>query len=159
MARTLLAFRYVVLAALGAILGALLMFWAGGAELVAAAQSVDIPGKSRGIAAHVMYATDAILFGVVLVIFAYAIAFGFIIELPAEAQEALPAWIRVEDVGRLKLALIEIILVYMVVDVATDWAREEAELSWLVLVKPAAIFLIACALRLLSRPASTARPI
>jgi hypothetical protein len=67
---------------------------------------------------------------------------------------------RVEDVGQLKLALIEIILVYMVVDVATDWAREDAELSWLALVKPAAIFLIACALRLLSRSAaSTARPL
>jgi hypothetical protein len=71
MARTLLALRYVVLiAALGATLGALLMFWEGGAELVAAAQSVTVPDRSRGIAAHVMYATDAILFGIVLVIFA-----------------------------------------------------------------------------------------
>ena len=159
MARALLAFRYVVLvAALGATLGAILMFWEGGAELVAAAQAAATPDKSRSVAAHVMHATDAILFGVVLIIFAYAIVFGFVVQLPPEERASLPAWMRVEDVGHLKLALIEVILVYMVVDVATDWAEERTHLDWVALVKPIAIFLIACALRLLSRPGA-ARPL
>jgi uncharacterized membrane protein YqhA len=161
MARTLLGFRYVVLvAALGAVLGAMLMFWQGGSELVAAAQLTAVPDKSKGIAAHVMHATDSILFGVVLIVFTYAIAFGFAVELPPESRETLPAWMRVQDVGHLKLALIEVILVYMIVDVATDWAREDAHLDWLALIKPVAIFLIACASRLLSRPAGSApRPL
>jgi uncharacterized membrane protein YqhA len=158
MAQSLLAFRYVVMiAALGAILGAILMFWEGGAELVAAAQAAATPQRSRGVAAHVMHATDAILFGVVLIIFAYAIAFGFVVEVPPETRARLPTWMQVEDVAHLKLALIEVILVYMVVDVATDWASEGAHLDWLALVKPVAIFLIACASRLLSRTGPASR--
>jgi uncharacterized membrane protein YqhA len=145
-----LVLRYfMLLASLGATAGAVLMFWQGGADLLDAGRSIADPQNSRGVAANVMGATDAILFGIVLLIFAYAIAFGFVLDLSPETRQRLPAWMRVESVSQLKLWLIEVILVYMIVDVATDWAQITGPLDWSSLVKPCSIVLIAGAVRLL----------
>jgi len=59
---------------------------------------------------------------------------------------------RVESVSQLKLSLIEVILVYMIVDVATDWAQIAGSLDWSSLIKPFSIVLIAGAVRLLRHP-------
>ena len=158
MIQSCLALRYfMLLASLGAVVGALLMFWQGGADLVDAMMSIVAPQTSKGVAASVMSATDAILFGMVLLIFAHAIAFGFVLDLSPETRERLPTWMRVESVNQLKLSLIEVILVYMIVDVATDWAQIAGSLEWSSLVKPVSIILIAAAVRLLrpSRDADT----
>ena len=152
MIQTFLALRYfMLLASFGAIAGAVLMFWQGGADLVDAGMSIASPQTGKGVAANVMSATDAILFGIVLLIFAHAIAFGFVLDLSPETRERLPAWMRVENVSQLKLSLIEVILVYMIVDVATDWAQIAGSLEWSSLVKPFSILLIAAAVRLLRR--------
>lgn len=157
MVRAILALRYVMLAAaLGAILGAVLMFWQGGADLADAARFLIVGERGRGVAAYIMHATDAILFGIVLIVFAYAIAFGFVIDLPVDARQGLPSWMRVESVSKLKQSLIEVILVYMVVDVATDWAQADGRLEWSSLIKPGSIILIAGALRLLSHTSDAA---
>jgi uncharacterized membrane protein YqhA len=95
-----------------------------------------------------MEATDAFLFGLVLVVFAYGITFGFALDLPSAVRAKLPPWMRVEGIGELKNTLIEIIVVYLIVDFATDVAEVETRVSWDMLLKPAAIFLIAGALRL-----------
>jgi hypothetical protein len=63
-----------------------------------------------------------------------------------------------ESVSHLKQSLVEVILVYMVVDVATDWSEGDMRLDWTSLIKPVSIVLIAGALRLLSRPGDTATP-
>jgi uncharacterized membrane protein YqhA len=97
-----------------------------------------------------MGATDEFLFGIVLVIFAYAFAFGFAFDLSPESREKLPAWMRINRVSDLKHTLIEVILVYLVVDFATDWAQGSVELSWETLVKPLSIVLIAAASHLLA---------
>jgi len=152
MIQSFLVLRYLMLlASLGASVGALLMFWQGAADLFDAGRSIADPQTSKGVAANVMGATDAILFGIVLLVFAYAIAFGFVLDLSPETRERLPAWMRVESVSQLKLSLIEMILVYMIVDVATDWAQSAASLEWSSLVKPLSIVLIAGAVRLLWR--------
>ena len=49
---------------------------------------------------------------------------------------------------QLKTTLVGVILVYLVVDFATDWAEGGAVESWTALVKPISILLIAGALRL-----------
>jgi hypothetical protein len=59
---------------------------------------------------------------------------------------------RVESVSQLKLSLIEVILVYMIVDVATDWTQSTVE--WSSLIKPISIVLIAGAVRLLGHPSA-----
>ena len=94
-----------------------------------------------------MSATDAFLFGIVLVIFAYAIAFGFAFDVSPETHEKLPPWMRINRVSDIKHTLIEVILVYLVVDFATDSAQA-VDLSWQTLVKPLSIAIIAAASRL-----------
>jgi uncharacterized membrane protein YqhA len=147
-----LPLRYLLLvASLGALIGAVLMFALGGAELFEASHALLDPGATvRGMTASILGATDAFLFGIVLVIFAYAVAFGFVFDLPPATRERLPAWMRVEGVGELKHTLVEVILVYLVVDFATDIAEEESPLPWEALVMPISIFLIAAAQRFLS---------
>ena len=71
-------------------------------------------------------------------------------DIPPGTRERLPVWMRVEGVGELKHTLVEVILVYLVVDFATDIAEEEPYLPWEALVMPISIFLIAAALRFLS---------
>jgi uncharacterized membrane protein YqhA len=150
MLRYALSLRFIVLlGSVGAMVGALLMFVQGGARITTAIQAVaaDDPKLVTGA---VMGATDEFLFGIVLVIFAYAFAFGFAFDLSPESREKLPAWMRINRVSDLKHTLIEVILVYLVVDFATDWAQGSVELSWETLVKPLSIVLIAAASRLLA---------
>ncbi|HEX8167731.1 MAG TPA: YqhA family protein [Beijerinckiaceae bacterium] len=151
MIRFLLPLRFVMLAAsLGAAVGALVMFWLGASKTVEAVRAALGHDAVKSAIGSVMGATDAFLFGVVLVIFAYAIAFGFVVELPPDDRGRLPAWMRVEGVAGLKRILVEVILVYLIVDFATDVAEAESHLDWHTLVMPASILLIAGALRLMS---------
>jgi uncharacterized membrane protein YqhA len=150
MLRVLLPLRFVMLvAALGAAVGALLMFWLGASKTVAAVRAAA-GGETATAIGSVMGATDSFLFGVVLVIFAYAVTFGFVVDLAPEDRSRLPAWMRVEGVADLKRILVEVIIVYLIVDFATDIAETETHLDWHSLVLPASILLIAAALRLLA---------
>jgi uncharacterized membrane protein YqhA len=99
----------------------------------------------------VMGSTDAFLFGIVLVIFAYAVTFGFVLTPPRRIEHSLPGWMRIKGVGELKHTLVEVILVYLIVDFATDLAETDDLPAWSTLVKPIAIVLIAAALRLFGR--------
>ena len=151
MLRVLLPLRFVMLVgSLGAALGALVMFWLGAMKTWSALKVAFTGGETRASIASVMGATDAYLFGVVLVIFAYAITFGFVIELAPGERERLPDWMRVDGVADLKRILVEVILVYLIVDFATDVADTESHLDWHTLVMPASVLLIAAALRLLA---------
>ena len=152
MLKLTLSLRFVALfTSVGAVVGALLMFWVGSVKLVGAIGLIGLGGEGiRPITAAVMSATDAFLFGAVLIIFAYAIAFGFVLQPSAEHRELMPSWMQVESVGTLKRTLIEVILVYLVVDFATDLASEESHVSPESLVVPIAIVLIALALRLIA---------
>ena len=147
--RFALSLRYVMLvASIAAALGALVMFWEAGAKMIAAAGSAISGSESKPVIALVMGGTDVLLFGIVLVIFAYTIAFGFVYNLRPEERETLPAWMRSSDMNVLKARLVGVILVYLVVDFATDWAENPGEQTWFVLTKPISILLIAAAFRL-----------
>jgi uncharacterized membrane protein YqhA len=126
------------------------MFWTGAAELAAAVQTFWRGSEeANAVVALVMGATDAFLFGVVLLIFAGAITFGFVLNIAPQRRETLPSWMQIEDVHVLKRIMIEVVIVFLVVDFATDisWAEN---LTWVLLVKPIAVVLIAAALRLIS---------
>lgn len=153
MLRAVLSLRYVMLlASLGAAFAALMMFWeaieklAGGFKHLVSAQG---DAGSTPISA-VMGATDAFLFGVVLVMFAYAIAFGFVFEISTEMRASLPRWMHTDDIGHLKRTLIEVIIVYLAVDFVTDVAESESHATWQNLVLPLSIFLLAGALCLMT---------
>jgi uncharacterized membrane protein YqhA len=149
MLRTALTLRLVMLvAALGTALGALIMFWQGTATMLQAAAGLYRADDAKLVTAMVMGATDVFLFGIVLVIFTYTIVFGFVFELSAEERRKLPAWMRPTGMDELKSTLVSVILVYLVVDFATDWAEGGHNVSWEILTKPISILLIAAALRL-----------
>lgn len=151
-----LSLRYVMLvASVGASVGALLMFWEGGVEIhhaILNAWARD--GASSAVITNVMEATDKFLFGIVLVIFAFAITFGFVVELTEQQRARLPGWMSVGGIGELKHVFFQVILVYLAVDYVTDIAESESHGQWTALVMPIAILLLAAALRLLADPKS-----
>jgi hypothetical protein len=69
--------------------------------------------------------------------------------LPEQLASRLPAWMRVNGLGELKHTLVEVILIYLIVDFATDIAEGEGHLSWRMLVMPLSILLIAGSLWLM----------
>jgi uncharacterized membrane protein YqhA len=145
----ILSLRWITLvAAFGAALGAVLMFAEGGIKLAHAMELIFLSSAATPVIVAVMQATDAFLFGLVLVVFAYAITFGFAIEMPERVRSKVPLWMRVNGIREIKITLIEVVLVYLVVDFVTDVVEVETHITWEMLVKPIAIFFIAGALRL-----------
>lgn len=138
-------------ACLGAICGAFLMFGLAAAKLGHGASVIWTAGfqQSASITTAVMGTTDALLFGVVLMIFAYAIFFAFVLPAHHVASQSAPRWMQATTVGDLKRTLLEVIIVYLVVDFATDLALIEGRVDIDNLIKPAAVLLIAGALRLM----------
>ena len=135
----------LLIASFGAVLGAGLIFWLGFFKLLHSVQDAFVPEttNTKAIAAGVMGATDAFLFGAVLIIFASTITFGFALDVPKWLATRLPAWMQVKDISELKQTLVQVILIYLIVDFATDIAESDTPLSWPALVKPLAILLIA----------------
>jgi uncharacterized membrane protein YqhA len=155
MLRTALSLRLVLLiAALGTAVGSLIMFWQGLTLIVEAGAGLYRHEDHKLITAAVMEATDIFLFGIVLVIFTYAIVFGFVFKLAKQDRRKLRPWMRPTGMHELKITLISAILVYLVVDFATDWAILGTNVNWPLLVKPISILLLAGALRLFSGDAS-----
>jgi uncharacterized membrane protein YqhA len=149
MLRAALSLRLVLLsAAFGTGVGALIMFWQGLATTLHAAVGLYHGEEAKLVTAAVMGATDIFLFGIVLVIFTYAIVFGFVFKLAKSDRRKLRAWMRPTGMHELKTTLISAILVYLVVDFATDWAELGQNISWTLLVKPMSILMLAAALRL-----------
>ena len=147
----------MLIASLGSLVGALLMFWIGCLKIFQASvyaftfSNID----ARAVIAALMGATDSFLFGVVLMVFSYAITFGFVIDLSREAMRRLPPWMRVGSIGELKRLLVQVILVYLVVDFATDVVEAGEDVTWVFLVVPIAVLAISAALRLLQESTST----
>jgi uncharacterized membrane protein YqhA len=149
MLRLAMSLRYVMLvASFGAALGALVLFFEGTAHMIGAVELILGRAEAKEVIAQVMGGTDVYLFGIVLIIFSYAIAFGFVFDLTPEQRARLPVWMRPTGMTELKTTLVAAILVYLIVDFATDWSELQSPLSWLILVKPISILLIAAAFRL-----------
>lgn len=144
-----LSLRYVMLvASFGTALGAVVMFYEGMMRIFEGAIALFTHAEEKVVIAAVMSGTDVFLFGIVLVIFAYAIAFGFVFNLTPEQRERLPGWMQATGMHELKATLVGVILVYLIVDFATDWAQDVGELTWEILTKPLSILMIAAAFRL-----------
>ena len=130
----------------GSALGAVKM-WDGLIDLFAAAEET---GTTNATIIDVMSAIDAFLFAIVLVIFALSVAFGLILKVDDTSQRMLPAWVQVADVADIKRILLEVILVYLVVDFVTDLSESDVSLSWRMLIKPLAVIMLGAVLRLQS---------
>jgi len=150
MLRFVLSLRVaIVLAALGVAAGAVLMFIEGARKLIDAARVVfqgDQPGSVIG---PVMAATDTLFFATVLIVFAYSITFGFAVHVSRAVEQDMPRWMRMNDINELKQTLVGVVVVFLIVDFATDWWANETQQNWVILVKPASILMIAASMRLL----------
>jgi uncharacterized membrane protein YqhA len=97
----------------------------------------------------VLEAVDAFLFGIVLVIFAYGIAIGFVFTLPEGYGARLPEWMKVGGVGQLKATLAEVVIVVLIVIFARVVVEANGHFQWSMLVLPLSILFIALALRMI----------
>lgn len=150
MIRFFLGIRYIMgVVSLGVLCGALLMFWEGGLQLRNAFIFVRTDSQASVIAA-VLGSTDKFLFGLVLIIFAYAIIFGFMLDLTPETRKKVPNWMVLNTVAELKNLFFQVIILYLVVHYATLVAETDSMLSWEALVLPGAIFLLAGAMKLVA---------
>ncbi len=167
LARIFFWFRVIMLVgSAGAMVGAVLMFWQGSLYLVEAWQTLigntslsEIAHNEEALSQHhsevtqvtvqVLEAIDSFLFGVVLVIFAYSIAVGFVFRLPANVAKALPTWMKVDGVGQLKQILAEVVIVVLIVIFARTVVESSGQFQWTMLVLPISIILVSAAVWLL----------
>ena len=128
----------------GALVGSLLMFLQGGFFLHEAWHTIMTEGDAvqKQVTVPVLEAVDSFLFGIVLVIFAYGIAIGFVFTLPEGYGERLPVWMKVGGVGQLKATLAEVVIVVLIVIFARIVVEANGHLQWSMLVLPASILMI-----------------
>jgi uncharacterized membrane protein YqhA len=135
----------------GALVGSLLMFLQGGVFLHEAWHTILAEGDAvqKQVTVPVLEAVDSFLFGIVLVIFAYGIAIGFVFTLPEGYGQRLPVWMKVGGVGQLKATLAEVVIVVLIVIFARIVVEANGHLQWSMLVLPASILMISVALRMI----------
>ncbi len=157
----------MLIASVGAILGALLMFWLGFLHLLHAYETLigveTVPETAKELAAgadkhagqarvvvYILEAVDAFLFALVLMIFAYGIALGFVFHHVSDRyRDYLPSWMLVEGVGQLKRTLAEVVIVVLIVIFARLVIESAGNLKWEMMVLPLSVVLLAVALKLL----------
>jgi uncharacterized membrane protein YqhA len=145
----------MLIGSVGAMVGALLMFWQGALYLYEAWHTILTPGleaAERSVTVPVLEAVDAFLFGIVLVIFAYGIAIGFVFTLPEGFGRTLPNWMKIEGVSQLKGILSEVVIVVLIVifaRIVVGTVDSGKSFEWSMIVLPASILMIAIALRMI----------
>lgn len=152
-----LPFRAVIaLAALGMVVSALILLGEAGANIVGAARGMFGHGHDQKAISLVMKTIDECLFAIILILLAAKVLASFVFSEAAAVSRSLPSWVRPSDMGELKSTFCQAILVYLIVDFATDTATVESKLDPGYLVMPVAILIIAGALKLMphGEPAS-----
>jgi uncharacterized membrane protein YqhA len=141
----------MLIGSVGALVGSLLMFLQGGFFLHEAWHTIMTEGDAvqKQVTVPVLEAVDSFLFGIVLVIFAYGIAIGFVFTLPEGYGGRLPPWMKVGGVGQLKATLAEVVIVVLIVIFARVVVEAQGKFEWSMLVLPASILMIAVALRMI----------
>ena len=141
----------MLIGSVGALVGSLLMFLQGGFFLHEAWHTILAEGDAvqKQVTVPVLEAVDSFLFGIVLVIFAYGIAIGFVFTLPEGYGKRLPPWMKVGGVGQRRLELAEVVIVVLIVIFARIVVEANGHLQWSMLVLPASILMISAALRMI----------
>lgn len=155
-----LLFRAVIaLAALGMLASALILLVEAGANIVGAAGGMLAHGHDQKAISLVMKAIDECLFAIILILLGAKVLASFVFNEAAAASRSLPSWVRPSDMGELKSTFCQAILVYLIVDFATDMASVESKLDPGNLVMPVAILIIAGALKLMPHGEATSHSV
>jgi len=145
-----LAFRAIIaLAALGMIGSGLVLLGEAGTNLLAAARAMLAHDHAQSTISLVMKTIDECLFAVIITLLGAKVIASFVLAERVTMGDDLPSWIRPSEMGELKSTFCQAILVYLIVDFATDMATLDDKPDAGHLVLPAAILLIAGALKLM----------
>ncbi len=146
-------------------LGALLMFIVGAVHTFDAfavyfgVMETHIFGGEKLLGVDVMVqlvsSLDSFIFGLVLFYFAFGVYYLFLKPDRPEQDGAkstvkIPKWLEVKSLGQLKKSLLEVIIVLVAVLFLKDalYLQKGPELSWTVLIGPAAVIAFAVAIKL-----------
>ena len=163
--------RYIVVgsrfltipAVIGSLCGSVLMFAQGVRNIFdayvnswRASYAADSPSKGTASMISVIESLDRFLIAIVLLYFAYGVYSLFIHPEEHETELALPAWLRVGQIGQLKQVVAEVIIVVLLVlflRIALEaFQVPRVEMSWqqiaTFLLLPVCTALLALALRL-----------
>lgn len=165
---------FTLVAVIASLAGAVLMFYLGAENTVEAfgqqfglmaADTGDLPEEEASVIG-LMVSLDRFLIGLVLLFFAYGV-YGLFVRPGLDYRAmGLPAWMHVEQIGQLKQTLAEVIIIvlfvlFLRVALQTFHAGTE-EMSYAgmarFLMLPAAIVLLAGALRLVELHPKPKRP-
>jgi uncharacterized membrane protein YqhA len=144
--------RLSVVAVIGALVGAILMFTIGVASTLDAIIGYvrDEDGEQTagdGLVAmtEVVAALDEFLFGLLLLVFAAGVYQLFLAPdlSRAEVRRHLPLWIHVTNLTQLKIRLVELVVVVLVVQFFRVVLIEFDDLDWSALVVPIAVAVFA----------------
>jgi uncharacterized membrane protein YqhA len=100
---------------------------------------------------HFAESVDALLFSLVMLVLTLGTVSLFLTSPGTEAQQNLPAWMRLKSLTDLKLLLWEAILATLVVTAATSVIGALPHLEWKHLVLPAAILVLSVSYFLLKK--------
>jgi len=146
----------IALAALGMIASAIILLGEAGDNIVAAARAAIAHDHSQSAISLIMKAIDECLFSIILVLLGAKVFATFVVTGDLLHSPNLPRWIQPSDIGELKTTFCQAILVYLVVDFATDMATVDSKLEPGFLVLPMAILIIAAALKLMPHDTGSA---
>lgn len=150
-----LVFRTIIgLAALGMMCCALILLGEAGTNIAAATRAMITQDHAHNAISLVMKTIDECLFAVILILLGAKVFATFVVSERHVVSPAVPDWIRPSAMGELKSTFCQAILVYLIVDFATDMATADSKLEPGYLVLPAAILLIAGALKLMPHGAT-----
>ncbi|WP_119461249.1 YqhA family protein [Rhodospirillaceae bacterium SYSU D60014] len=172
--RTIVGSRFLtVVAVFGSLAGSVLMFFLGIVNIYAAflygfqtsGQSERIFGSAAIIS--VIESLDRFLIAIVLLYFAYGVYTLFIHPEESEEALALPAWLRVRQIGQLKQVVAELIVVILFVlflrQALQSFSGPDASLTWneiaTLAVLPVSTVLLALALKLVEFHPKSGRPL
>lgn len=152
---------FTMIAVVGSLAGSVLMFFLGIASTYGAFRSVFLysPDDENVFGAAAMIGVigslDLFLIAIVLLYFAYGVYSLFIHPEEGEEELALPAWLRVTQIGQLKQVVAEMIIVILFVlflRQALQMFSADAPLAWreiaTLAVLPFSTLLLGIALRL-----------
>ncbi|MCB5201141.1 YqhA family protein [Neorhizobium sp. T786] len=145
-----LGLRYfLILASLGVLFAAFLMFWEGLLMLWEGYGLVRLD-PDFSVIVTVLQATDKILLGIVLMVVGCGIALGFALDISPEQRKNLPQWMIIDTVAELKNLFFQMIILYLVVHFAAQVGETQGPLDWNTLVLPLSVLLLGGAMKLVA---------
>ncbi len=146
----LLLRSFIAAAAMGMLACALILLAKAGSNIMGSSEAFVARDGSRSISL-VMKSIDECLFGVILILMGAKVLASFV--FPERAAKTLPRWMQPSTIADLKTTFCQAVLVYLIVDFATDMAMLDAKVDVGYLVLPACILLIALALKMMPHSA------